>query len=115
MDVTGLYRAVADDAVELAVHAQPGAGRTEVVGRHGDALKVRVAAPPELGRANEALATVLAESFGVAPTKVHLVAGQTSRAKRFRLEGVEPDAFADRLDQLVGGAPAPGRNRRRRS
>ena len=51
--------------IVLRVHAQPGAGRTAVVGRHGDSLKVRVAAPPQGGRANEALTRLLAETFGL--------------------------------------------------
>jgi uncharacterized protein (TIGR00251 family) len=104
-----LFRTVADDAVELSVHAQPGAGRTQVVGRHGDALKVRVAAPPEHGKANDALAGVLAEAFGVPAAKVSLVSGASSRVKRFRLDGVDVEAFAERLESLVGGPPSPGR------
>ncbi len=110
MSARELFRAVADDAVELAVHAQPGAGRTQVVGRHGDALKVRVAAPPERGRANEAVAALLVESFGLTTKQVTLVAGETSRSKRFRLDGVEPDAVAKRLDDLLDPA-RPDRSR----
>ncbi len=114
MSATDLYTAVGDDAVELAVHASPGAGRTQVVGRHGDALKVRVAAPPEKGRANEALVTVLAEAFGVAAKDVTIVAGETSRSKRFRLV-VDPTAFAERLDQVLDGYPAAPSRRNPRS
>jgi len=113
MAASELFRTVADDAVELAVHAQPGAGRTQIVGRHGDALKVRVAAPPEHGRANDALVAVLAEAFDVAPSAVSLVSGASSRAKRFRLDGVDPAAFGERLASLVDGPPAPGRRANR--
>lgn len=109
MSSTDLYRTVGDDAVELTVHAQPGAGRTQIVGRHGDALKVRVAAPPEQGKANDALAAVLADAFGVPVAEVTLQAGATSRSKRFRLDGVDQDRFAERLEALVGGPVAPGR------
>lgn len=109
LPASDLYRTVADDAVELTVHAQPGAGRTQVVGRHGDALKVRVAAPPEQGKANDALVTVLADAFGVAASGVSLVSGTSSRVKRFRFDGVDPATFADRLESVVAGRPAPGR------
>jgi uncharacterized protein (TIGR00251 family) len=102
-----VFEVVGDDAVEIAVHAQAGAGRTHVVGRHGDALKVRVAAPPEQGRANDALVKLLAESFGVAPSAVELVSGQSSRQKRFRVSGVDTAAMAQRVDELLDGYPAP--------
>ena len=71
--------------IVLRVHVQPGAGRSAVVGRHGDALKVKVAAPPEGGRANIAVTDLLAETLGVAKSDVTLVSGATSRAKRFRI------------------------------
>lgn len=108
MDVADLYRADGDAAVFLQVHVQPGAGRSAVVGRHGTSLKVRVAAPPEGGRANEATAALLAETFGVAPASVELVGGTTSRSKRFRLAGVELDEFRRRLERAVSGVPGPG-------
>jgi uncharacterized protein (TIGR00251 family) len=112
-----LYRVLGDDAVELAVHASPGAGRAGVVGRHGEALKVKVAAPAEHGKANDALVTVLADAFGVSRSAVTLVAGGSSRAKRFRIDGVTPAAFSTRLAALVEpDAPATrkGRPPRRR-
>lgn len=104
-----LYRADGDDAVVLRVHVQPAAGRSAVVGRHGDALKVRVAAAPEGGRATEACAALLADTFGVTRAQVELVSGPSSRSKQFKLSGVDPAGFATRLDRLVGaGAARPG-------
>jgi len=103
-----LHRAV-DGGIELRVHAQPGAGRSAVVGRHGDALKVKVAAPPQDGRANAALVGVLAEAFGVKPAQVALVSGEASRSKRFRIEGIDDEAAAAVLDRLLAGVPRPGR------
>lgn len=94
MDVSDLYD-VSKDGVVLHVHVQPGAGRSAVVGRHGDAVKVRVAAPPVGGRANEATRDVLAEALGLAPDAIELRSGETSRTKRFRLVGVD-GADADR-------------------
>jgi uncharacterized protein (TIGR00251 family) len=93
--------------VVLSVHVQPGAGRTAVVGRHGNALKVRVAAPPQAGRANDACAALLAETFGV--SGVELAGGASSRAKRFALRGVELDEFRRRLERVVQeGQAGPG-------
>jgi uncharacterized protein len=92
---------VADESVTLRVHAQPGAGRTAIAGRHGHAAKITVAAPPVDGRANDAIARFLAESFGLKAAQVTLVGGTTNREKRFRLDGVDPVAFADRLDVLL--------------
>lgn len=73
------------DGVTLALHIQPGAKKTEVVGRHGDALKIRLAAPPVDGKANTVLLAFLAEKLGVGRTAVELVSGQSSRAKRVRI------------------------------
>ena len=106
---TQLYGVNDDGSVELHVHAQPGAGRTQITGRHGDALKIRVAVPPEHGRANDALSAVLVEAFGLKAADVSLAAGEKSRNKRFRLVVDDVDAFADRLDDLVAaGTSGPG-------
>ena len=81
-------------ALVLTLHVQPGARRTEVAGVHGDALKVRLAAPPVEGKANLALLRFLAEAFGVPPRAVTLVRGETSRQKTVRIEA--PRARPDR-------------------
>ena len=75
-------------AVRFAVHVQPRASRSEIAGLHGDALKVRLAAPPVDGAANEALIDFLATSLGVARRAVRLVSGPTSRSKVVEVEGV---------------------------
>ncbi len=107
MGLDELYTTTGDDAVVLNVHVQPGAGRTSVVGRHGQALKVRVAVPPEGGRANEACATLLTDTF--AATAVELVRGVKSREKRFKLTGVDLDDFRRQLERTVGdGAGGSG-------
>ena len=101
-----MYRTDGDDAVVIHVHVQPGAGRASVVGRHGTALKVRVAAAPEGGRANDATADLLAEVFGLKRAQVELVSGPSSRAKQFKLAGVDLDAFRTRLERVAAGATA---------
>lgn len=78
------------DGVVLSLHIQPGAKKTEVAGPHGDALKIRLAAPPVDGKANAALLRFLAQKVGCRDTAVELVSGQTARAKRVRIAGVAP-------------------------
>ena len=75
-------------AVTFSVHVQPRAKHAGLAGMHGDALKVKVTAPPEGGRANEDVARVLAEALGVPRSGVEIVAGHTSRRKRVRIRGV---------------------------
>ncbi len=80
----------------LTVHVQPGARRTEVVGEHGDALKIRLAAPPVDGKANEALLAFLADRLGLVRRQVVLKSGQTSRRKQVAVE-LTADRIAGRL------------------
>jgi uncharacterized protein (TIGR00251 family) len=81
------WRREEGDALVLALHVQPGAKRTEVAGVHGDALKIRLAAPPVDGRANAELIRFLAEVFGVPLRNVTLLRGETSRVKHVRIVG----------------------------
>jgi uncharacterized protein (TIGR00251 family) len=75
----------------LAIHAQPGAKRTEVAGPHGEALKVRVAAPPLEGRANDELIALIAETLGVRRKSVSVVKGGTSRRKTVLVAAPQSD------------------------
>lgn len=86
------------DGSALITWVVPGARRTEVVGFYGDALRIRIAASPEKGRANKALVKLLGDQLGA---KVRLATGATSRRKRFVVEGVEPDDLVDRIERLV--------------
>jgi uncharacterized protein len=102
------------EGIVLRIHVQPGAGRSAVVGRHGDALQVRVAAPPVAGRANEATRSLLAEALGLPEADVELTSGQSSRAKRFRLKGLDAEEAEKRLRvALDEGKPAGGGSSRR--
>ncbi|HET9651782.1 MAG TPA: DUF167 domain-containing protein [Usitatibacter sp.] len=88
------HRRNADGSLVLAIHAQPGAKRTEVAGVHGDALKIRVAAPALEDRANAALVEFLAGRFNVPKRNVTLLSGHKSREKRFEVAGatLDPDS-----------------------
>jgi uncharacterized protein (TIGR00251 family) len=103
----GILDIEAEGSVLVRLHVQPGAGRSAVVGRHGDALKIRVAAPPAGGRANEAVLELLAAALGVKASDLELVGGAASRSKRVRVTGVEPDDVRKRLENAIGNA-GPG-------
>jgi uncharacterized protein (TIGR00251 family) len=109
--VRDLFEDPGDGKVVLRLHVQPGAGRTAVQGVHGDALKVRVAAPPEKGRANEACLALVAELADVKPAAVTLSSGETSRAKRFEVTGVDVDELVRRLELALEDASGNARGR----
>lgn len=77
-----------DGMVFFEVRVQPRASREEIAGYHGNALKVRLSAPPVEGAANAACVTLLAKVLGVARSRVQIVAGETARNKRLRIDGV---------------------------
>jgi uncharacterized protein (TIGR00251 family) len=84
----------------LLLHVVPGARKTAVAGLHGDRLKVKVAAPPEKGRANDELLDFLARSLKVPRQAVHLASGATSRAKVVAVHDLSPD-LKSRLNALL--------------
>ena len=72
----------------LSIHVQPRAGKTEIAGWHGDAIKIRIKAPPVDGAANEELERFLSKTLGVARAAVAIVGGSTGRRKRVKIAGV---------------------------
>jgi len=75
------FRSEGQDDFVLTLHIQPGAKRTEAVGLHGDAMKIKLAAAPVEGKANAALLNYLAECFEVPRSQVVLKQGEKSRRK----------------------------------
>lgn len=99
-DGASWHRRGADGAILiLSLHVQPGAKRTGVAGLHGDALKIRLAAPPVEGKANQALIAWLAEVFAVPERRVRLLRGEKSREKVVEISG-----SARGPEVLLGGA-----------
>jgi uncharacterized protein (TIGR00251 family) len=84
--------------VRLRLRVSPGARRAAVVGRYGDAWKVRVTAAPERGRANDDVVGLIADSLGVVRPDVRLVAGQSSRDKVVELSGITLEEAERRLE-----------------
>lgn len=81
--------------VLLRIHAQPGAKQSAFAGQHGEALKIRLAAPAQEGKANRELSRFLAEAFAVPLSAVSLVSGESARAKRVRINS--PRQWPDEL------------------
>lgn len=88
--------------VEVAVHVQPGARRSAVVGEHAGRLKLALQAPPVEGRANAALMAFLAATLRIPRRCVVLVAGERSRDKRVELHGVDAAAVVRALAPSAG-------------
>ena len=86
--MNGLMVQDTKDGAILTVHIQPKASTTECVGIHGDALKIRVAAPPVDGAANEELIRFLARRLSISPTSVQIHSGAGGRHKRVLVKGI---------------------------
>ncbi len=85
----------------LPVHAQPGAKKAAVGGEHGGALKIAVTAPPEDGRANDALIEVLRDTLGLKRSQIDLIGGQTSRDKKFLIRGMTRPELESLINTLL--------------
>lgn len=87
------------------VHVQPRSSRNKVVGLHGDALKVKLTAPPVEGKANQACIELLTKALGVPKSSLAIVSGQSSRLKQILLtcSANQAPLFRQRLEELAGG------------
>lgn len=90
-------------STRLRVRVAPGATRSEVLGRHGDGWRVRVAAAPERGRANDELVALLARTVGVPRPDVRVLSGAGSRDKVVELRGIDAAEVERRLDPAARG------------
>jgi uncharacterized protein (TIGR00251 family) len=96
--------------VVLPVLAHPGSKRAGIIGERGGALRVAVTAPPEKGKANVAIQSIIAEALGCRSNQVTLLSGETSRRKRFLIYGISADELTQRLALLVNkpeSSPTP--------
>jgi uncharacterized protein len=101
---------MAEASTRLRLRVSPGAGRAGIVGRHGDAWRIRVTAAPEDGRANEAVLRLLSDVLSVPRKDLSIVSGHTARDKIVALDGVGPALIERRLTS----ASAPDRSRKDR-
>jgi uncharacterized protein len=98
--------------IELSVHengtivpvlAQPGAKRSAILGERAGLLRIAVTAAPEKGKANAAIAALLAEGLGCRSSRIALISGETSRQKRFLVEGLTTDELRQKLAGMLTG------------
>jgi uncharacterized protein (TIGR00251 family) len=89
-------------STRVRLRVSPGANGAQVVGRQGEAWKVRVAAPPEGGRANDAVVRLLAETLSLPRDAVTLVSGHGARDKIVQLAGLDPTQIERRLSSAAG-------------
>ena len=87
-----------NDAIKFAVRAIPRSSRTEIVGEHDGAIKVRLSAPPVDGAANAELIKLFAKALGVSKSSVQIVSGETSKTKLIRITGVTPAQLSDLIE-----------------
>src|SRR5215475_6991541 len=104
---------VTAETTRLRLRVSPGAGRTALVGRHGDAWKVRVTEAPERGRANEAVLRLLADALALPRTALTLVSGHGGREKIVELTGLGPALTERRLASAASADGGRGRKERR--
>ena len=97
-------------STRLRLRVSPGAGRAQIIGRHGDAWKIRVTAAPENGRANEAVLRLLADALALPRDALALISGHGGRDKIVELTGLGPALVERRL----ASAAAPDRGRKDR-
>jgi hypothetical protein len=90
--------------LSLKVQVQPKSSRNQIVGPHGDALKVKLTAPPVEGAANKACLDLLARVLGVPKSALEITSGQSSRLKKIfiRCDPKEGDRIRRRLEELAG-------------
>jgi uncharacterized protein (TIGR00251 family) len=89
---------MAKTSTRVRLRVSPGAQRNELVGRHGEGWKVRVAAPPEGGRANDAVLDLLARELSLPRRSLSIVSGQAAREKVVQMEGIDPAETERRLE-----------------
>lgn len=85
----------------LLVHVVPGASREELVGVHGDALKIRVTAAPEKGKANRSVCRLLGRLLDWPAKRVELLTGESARKKVVLFQGMDPTELRARLVTLL--------------
>lgn len=89
------------DGVVLPIRAQPGARKNSINGVHDGALKVSVQAPPEDGKANDAIIELMKKVLGIKRNQIEILSGQTSRDKKFLIRELKLEELAEKIRSLI--------------
>lgn len=88
-----------NSGVILSIRTQPGSSKNRIVGEYGGRLKLAVTAAPEKGKANKAVIELLADTLRINASSIHIISGESSRDKRFVIEGLTLEDVASSLNQ----------------
>jgi len=86
--------------VRFSVRVQPRASQSELAGEYGDAIRIRLAAPPVDGAANEELVSFLSNTFAIPRKSIRILAGETARSKLIEIEGITERAVRDIVSRM---------------
>ena len=89
------------DGVVVRVHVQPKARREQIIGMHGDRIKLAVTEPPDKGKANDAVTRLIAAALNLAPSRVQILRGETSRQKDLLVRNLELADVRALLAELI--------------
>lgn len=90
--------------IQFAAAIQPRASRNQILGIHNHCLKIKLNSPPVDGAANQTCIKFLAKAFGISPSRIAIVKGETSRNKTIQFERMDPNTFMNTLAPLIPDA-----------
>ncbi len=89
------------EGIQFMAAIQPRASRNQILGIHNHRLKIKLTSPPVDGAANQACIKFLAKAFGISPSRIAIVKGESSRNKTIQFEGMDPQTFLSTLTPLI--------------
>jgi uncharacterized protein (TIGR00251 family) len=90
--------------IQFTAVIQPRASRNQIIGIHNHSLKIKLTSPPVDGAANQACIKFLAKAFGISPSRIDIVKGETSKNKIIQIEGMDSKTFMNTLAPLISEA-----------
>ncbi len=89
------------EGIQFAAAIQPRASRNKILGIHNHCLKIKLTSPPVDGAANQACIRFLAKAFGLPPSRISIVRGETSRSKTIQFQAMDEQTFLKKLASLI--------------